>query len=180
MALRPVWSLAVGGVVCVSGLVLSGCTGEPAVPGPSPSPSIDPPPGGGLSHPVTHPDVAYAWSALWSQSWPVDQLPASQWRPVLDQVASGPLVDQLVQRKTADFARGVRLYGQIQPHVTGIRVTGGQATVLDCQDASHAGQADASGTPKTVGIARTSVLGTLTRTESGWRVERIDYSGGRC
>lgn len=133
-----------------------------------------------MSDPLEYPDIARTWSALWSQSWPVDQLPASQWRPALGQVASGPLVDQLVQRKTTDFARGMRLYGQIQPQITGIRVTDGQATVIDCQDDSHAGQADASGAPKTVGVAGTPVLGTLTRTEAGWRVTHIDYSGGRC
>jgi len=58
----------------------------------------------------------------------------------------------------------------------------GRATVTDCQDASHAGQADArTGKPRSVGVARTWVDATLVLGGDGvWRVSEINYPGSRC
>ena len=78
-------------------------------------------------------------------------------------------------------AHGISLYGQIHPRISDVRVEGKRAVVTDCQDASHSGQADASGQPRTVGLARNPVSGTLHRgTDGEWRMARIDYPGGSC
>lgn len=78
-------------------------------------------------------------------------------------------------------SRGITLYGQIQPRISDVRIEGERAVVTDCQDASHSGQADASGQPRTVGLARNPVSGTLHRgTDGEWRMARIDYPGGSC
>lgn len=78
-------------------------------------------------------------------------------------------------------AKGVSLYGEITPRITGVRITGDEAVVTDCQDASRAGQADASGRARTAGLERNPVTTTLHRDEVGaWKVVEITYPGGSC
>lgn len=174
---RPFW-IAMTGIPCLVGLSVAGCS-PPAPPVQAPAPIAAPPQDPG-SAPAAHPEITALWSEFWSQSWSLDQTPPSHWRPVLADLADSPLVEQLVQRKAADRARGARLYGQIQPHLSAVVVRGDQASVTDCQDASHAGRADLAGHPKTVGVAGNRVLGQLVHTPAGWRVSHVDYPGGVC
>lgn len=174
---RPFW-IATAGLMFLAGVSVASCS-QQAPPGQAPV-SIAAPPQDPSSAPAAHPEITGVWNRFWSQSWLLDQVPQAQWQPVLSGIADGQLADQLVQHKAADLARGVRLYGRIQPHVTAVDVRGDQALVADCQDASHAGRADLAGNPKTVGVARNRVFGTVVRTPAGWRVSRVHYPGGGC
>lgn len=178
---RPVRICAATGMACLVSVPLVSCS-EPEKSTARPPVSIAAPPTDPVSDPAHHPELTGVWNGFWSQSWLLDQVAQAQWQPVLSGTADGHLTDQLVQHKAADLSRGVRLYGQIQPHVIAVQVRGDQALVADCQDASHAGQADLAGHVKTVGVARNRVLGTVRRTPAGWRVSRVDYpgAGGGC
>lgn len=175
---RRCWVGAATGMACLVGVSLASCA-HSGMPPARPPVWIAPPPSDPGSDPSSQPEITGVWNGFW-RSWSVDQAPQAQWRPVLAEVATGPLTDQLVQRKTRDLARGVRLYGQVQPHVSAVQAREDQARVTDCQDASRAGQADLSGHPKTVGVARNLVVGTMVRTPAGWRVSQVDYPGGGC
>lgn len=177
---RPRWTWLVTGMVCVVGVSIASCSQRVSSPARPPT-SIAAPPRDPVSAPSHDPEIASVWADFWSRSWPLDQVPQSQWQPVLSGIADGALADQLMQRKTQDLARGLRLYGQVQSHVTAVQALGDQALVTDCQDASRAGQADLAGHPRTVGVARHRVQGTVVRrVPGGWRVSRVDYQGGGC
>lgn len=173
---RPVWTII--GIACLVGLVATSCS-QPSPPVQEPT-RIATPPTDLSSDPTSDPEITRIWSRFWSQSWLLDEIPQPQWRPMLSGLADDPLAEQLVHRKTQGLAGGLRLYGQVQPHVTAVQVRGDRAIVTDCQDTSRAGQADLSGHPRTVGIAGNRVLGTLHRTPAGWRVSQVDYVGGGC
>jgi hypothetical protein len=126
--------------------------------------------------------VEAAYRRFWAVSWDVDKQPASRWRAVLASVSVDPELTRLYAGTKAQQQAAIRLYGYVSPRPTVRRVAGDRATVFDCQDASHAGQADArTGRPKTVGVARTPVGATLLRGSDGvWRVSDVRYTGGGC
>ena len=131
---------------------------------------------------VPHSDVAAIYTKFWQLSWTLDQRPENEWRGRLANVASGPMVDQLLDRKAADLGRNVHLYGAVEPHVTSASIDGTQALVRDCQNASHAGRIPLGRTPATIGVARNPIVAHLAREADGWRVVRLDYlwPGGAC
>jgi hypothetical protein len=75
-------------------------------------------------------------------------------------------------------------WGYLVPHVTSVQITGGQAVVRDCQDASNAwlvstvtGQA----IPGTAGSARTYLVAVLILGPDGrWRLTLLAQVGGSC
>jgi hypothetical protein len=125
-----------------------------------------------------------AYRQFWQVSWTFDQHYAqNQWRDVLGAVAVDPELSLLLSGAQRQRQHGITLYGAVIPHPTVPPVNGkNTATVRDCQDASHSGQADAkTGKAHTVGVARNPVVATLARGEDGrWRVSQIRYPGGRC
>lgn len=158
-------------------LVLAACAPHQAA-SPATTPTLAPPPN--PSDPATAVKVAY--EQFWTVSRTAESRPPDQWQSQLESVAADPILTQLVTGfRTLDDQK-ISLYGTIVPHVTSVQVTGDHATAIDCQDASHAGQADATtGAPKTVGIPRNPVLGTLQLgPDARWRVTRIDYPRGTC
>jgi hypothetical protein len=158
-------------------LMLAACAPHQAA-SPATTPTLAPPPH--PSDPTA--DVDNAYTQFWSVTWTVGTLPPDQWRPRLQQVAADPVLTQLVNGAQAHHDQDISLYGNVIPHVSNVQVSGDQATVTDCQDDSHAGQADAAtGAQKTVGVVRTPIRGTLQLGPSNhWRVTRIDYLGGTC
>lgn len=159
-------------------LMLAACAPHQA-PSPATTPTLAPPPH--ASDPTTT-DVDNAYTQFWSITWTVDTLPPEQWRPRLQQVSSDPVLTQLVNGAGLHHDQNISLYGNVIPHISNVEVSGDQATVTDCQDDSHAGQADAAtGDQKTVGVARTPIRGTVQLGQDNqWRVTRIDYLGGTC
>jgi hypothetical protein len=168
----------------VAGLALAGCDHPPTANGAS-SPSVSTPAAptsAGSTEEAERAAVEAAYTKFWSVSWGLDRRPPGQWGATLATVATNPVLSRLYEGTRLQRAQGTRLYGQVVPHPTLRALTGGTARVIDCQDASHAGQADArTGTPKTVGVARSPVTATLTRGPDGvWRVADVDYPGGTC
>jgi hypothetical protein len=75
-------------------------------------------------------------------------------------------------------------WGYVIPHVTNVQITGGQAIVRDCQDASNAwlvSTVTGRVIPGTVGCARTYLIAVLTRGSDGrWRLALLAHVGGQC
>ena len=126
--------------------------------------------------------VERAYVQFWTVSRGLDQLPQEQWRSTLEKVSVDSMLTQLLEGTRIQRDQGIKLYGQVVAHVTGVEVKPDRAEVQDCQDASQAGQADArTGKPRTVGVPRNPVKGTLVRGADGaWRVALIEYPGGNC
>ena len=123
-----------------------------------------------------------AYREYWVVSRTFDrQYPQRRWREVLGRVAADPQLSIVLSAARIQRRNGIALYGAVIPHPTVQPVNGSTtATVRDCQDASHAGQAQ-NGKPRSVGVAGNPVVGTLTRGPDGlWRVSRVHYPGGRC
>jgi hypothetical protein len=109
--------------------------------------------------------------------------PPGRWRQVLGAVAVDPELGLILANAEAQRRNGIILYGQVIPRPAVQSIRGAdRATVIDCGDASHAGQADArTGQRKTVGVARNPVVAVLTRGRDGiWRVSTIRFPGGSC
>lgn len=176
MTLRSIWLvLGVGGA-------LAGCASvEPATH--APPPTIAPPPketsGSGSPDADT---VTSSYVDFWNVSRSTGNLPDQQWRSRLSDVAADPLLPRLVEGFSRQRDDGVSLYGAVTARVSEVTVTDSRARVTDCQDASHAGRTEPhSQKPKTVGVSRNPVVGTLERAADGrWRVIGIDYPGGAC
>jgi hypothetical protein len=125
--------------------------------------------------------VTASYERFWSTSWSLGAGPPEEWEPQLRLVAVDPQLIQLLEGYRLQRERKITLYGQVVPHVTSVEVGGDQARVRDCQDASQAGQADATtGQRKTVGVARTPVDARMVRVNGAWKVAQITYPGGEC
>lgn len=149
----------------------------------------------GPSAPIASPGVPpseaadrRAVEAVYRRFWVVEasfdaDYPQPRWALVLAEVAADPVLTRLVETAAVQHRNGIRVYGQVMPHPQ-IPVIGGRSliTVLDCQDDSHTGQADArTGVPRSVGVARTAVVATMRRGADGrWRVSDARYTGGEC
>ncbi|MBK0870207.1 hypothetical protein INP57_25685 [Saccharopolyspora sp. HNM0986] len=125
--------------------------------------------------------VAESYERFWRVSQAVPHHPVEQQRPELASVATESLTNTMLGNLEQQRTRRITLYGHIRPRISEVRIEGSRAVVTDCQDASRSGQADASGQPRTVGLARNPVSSTLHHDADGqWRMVRIDYPGGSC
>ncbi|MEV0704861.1 hypothetical protein AB0I53_44060 [Saccharopolyspora sp. NPDC050389] len=115
-------------------------------------------------------------------SWVSDGEPDSAWENRLREVTAGSFADHIASRVRQKRSEGTGFYGAITPRITDIRVEGDRATVVDCQDTSHAGQSDlATGTPRTVGIERNATRATMVQEADGmWRVSQVEFPEGEC
>ncbi len=75
-------------------------------------------------------------------------------------------------------------WGYLVPHVTSVQITGGQAVVRDCQDASNAwlvSTVTSQAIPGTAGSARTDLIAVLVRGGDGrWRLTLLAHVAGSC
>jgi hypothetical protein len=75
-------------------------------------------------------------------------------------------------------------WGYLVPHVTSVQITGRQAIVRDCQDASNAwlvSTVTSQVIPGTTGSARTYLVAVLVRGSDGrWRLTLLAQVGGSC
>jgi hypothetical protein len=130
------------------------------------------------------PDAAIraAYDEYWRVEHTVLQLPESQWPATIGKVAAEPQLSRVVDGLRSLRSQSITLYGSVTSRVSSVDIAGSRATLRDCQDASKAGQADAtSGKPKTVGVARSPIEATLERgTDGSWRVTGVTYPGGTC
>lgn len=111
------------------------------------------------------------------------RLPESQWRSRLSRVAADPQLSFAIAVSRQQRRNGITLYGETRPRAPKVTLRGGrQATLRDCADFSRTGQADArTGSPKTVGVARTPLEVTLVKgSDRQWRVSAVKFPGGKC
>lgn len=111
------------------------------------------------------------------------RLPESQWRAELGRVATDPQLSFAIAVSRQQRRNGITLYGRTVPRSPKVTLGGDQqATLRDCADFSHTGQADAkTGRPKTVGVARTPLEVALVKgSDKRWRVSVVRFPGGDC
>ncbi|WP_344869493.1 hypothetical protein [Amycolatopsis ultiminotia] len=127
--------------------------------------------------------VVSAYTQFWPRSLHIDQEPEQIWRRALAAVAAEPQLSTTLDAVHRQKATGVTTYGDVTVRISSVDVSGATAHVVDCQDASDLGQADArTGAKKTVGVARMPVHAVLTRDEAdgSWKVSRTEFPGGEC
>ncbi|MCX2729446.1 hypothetical protein OOZ19_04280 [Saccharopolyspora sp. NFXS83] len=168
------------GAALLAVAVATSCAQAPP-PVPSEQP-IAPPPQASAQFGGGQREVIEDYTAFWKVTRRLPQRPPERWRPELEQVAAGTMAETILDNLALQRDRGITLYGEVHQRITDVRLTGDSAVVTDCQDSSGSGQADAvSGEPKTAGVARNAVSGTVERGPDGtWRVTRIDYPQGGC
>lgn len=126
--------------------------------------------------------AAVAYLRFWTVTATLTDLPAGEWWARLATVAADPLLTDVYDGLRTQQAEGRRDYGTVMPHPTIVASTAGQASVVDCQDASRSGELDvASGLPVSTGKARTPLAGTVMRGRDGrWRVSQLHYLDSDC
>lgn len=111
------------------------------------------------------------------------RLPESRWQSELGRVATDPQLSFAIAVSRQQRRNGITLYGRTVPRSPKVTLAGSRkATLRDCADFSHTGQADANtGSPKTVGVARTPLEVTLVKgSDKQWRVSAVEFLGGKC
>jgi hypothetical protein len=128
--------------------------------------------------------VEVAYRAFWPVLATFDRrYPQPRWPAVLGQVAVDPALSQALAVAAQQRRTGVVLYGRPLPRAPQVTLgRGDKASVADCVDFSHYGQADAaSGRRTTVGRPRTRVVVALARGADGrWRAADVTFPGGGC
>jgi hypothetical protein len=103
---------------------------------------------------------------------------------VLSVVAADPELTRQLAQAHDRSARGVHLYGQVTTHITAIRSADTPpATLTDCLDASHAGQAtNNTNQALNTGPAGTRIVATLTRERDfgPWKVTDLQTTPDHC
>ncbi|MFI9389134.1 hypothetical protein [Kutzneria sp. NPDC052558] len=127
-------------------------------------------------------DIEVAYERFWDIGNSVISQDPASWNSQLAAVATDPQLTRMLDNLKTLRARSLTVYGTTREHLTKVDIDGTTATVLDCQDASESGQADArSGAHKTVGIPRNPVSARMRRDANGtWKVAEISYPGGTC
>lgn len=180
------WSppLALTGAAVVP-LLVAGCSGghDPAPAAPS-SPNLSPPSQAPTS---SRQDEQAAVEAAYTQYWPrsaqTPHQPEDTWHDAMAAIAVDPQLSTTLDAMHRNKSLGLTTYGDVTVRISSAEVTGETATVVDCQDASHAGQADATtGDRKTVGVPRMPVHATLVHdtADGQWKILQLDFPGGTC
>lgn len=125
--------------------------------------------------------IVAAYDEFWVRMHGVPHEPESTWDDAMDSVAVDPQLKITLQGMRLAKERGVTSYGEVTSRISDVDIDGDEATVVDCQDASESGQADAeSGEKKNVGVERNPVEALMHRDGSRWKVAEITYPGGEC
>jgi hypothetical protein len=174
-------------VIAIAG-VIAGCSsgsGSPSLASPSGSTSPSLP--ASQPTPTTPADaktqVLSQYSAFWAELAPASKAAASRRRALLSPYATDPELASLLHGMSRGDNQGTVFYGadQPRPHVARLSVQQGIAVINDCQDSSHAGNADRStGRRLTVGVARHPVTATMHLVQGTWRVAFVSYQDAHC
>ncbi|MGC7093954.1 hypothetical protein ACPZ19_04760 [Amycolatopsis lurida] len=124
-----------------------------------------------------------AYTAFWSRSLQADDKPVDAWHDEIAAVAVDPQLTTTVEAMRNQKQAGITVYGDVTARITSVDINGDGAKVVDCQDASRTGQADAqTGDPKTVGVPRNPVNADLIRVgpDGLWKVSQVSFPGGTC
>lgn len=136
------------------------------------------------SSPATAAQVIAAYTAFFPALTAAEPQPQAQAAATLAPYATPPYLTHVLTQMAWYRAYDEVAWGYLVPHVTSVQITGGQAIIRDCQDASNAWLVStASGRviPGTVGCVRTYLVAVLTRGSDGrWRLALLAHVAGRC
>jgi hypothetical protein len=126
--------------------------------------------------------ILAAYGRFWAVAQRLDRNPVARWRPLLAPLAADPLLSRVLAALAGRVQAGYRQFGEVRVHPRLVAAAPERASVLDCQDASGAGEMDeATGLPTEVGAPRTPVAATLVRgADAAWRVADARYLPGGC
>jgi hypothetical protein len=122
------------------------------------------------------------YRGYWAALSPASEAPVAQRKGILEPYATDPALSTALRGIRAAENLGQVYYGVIATHPEITKLTGGDASVRDCQDASKAGRKERdTGKIVTRGTTHDLALVTLKRGSDGvWRVATVDYPGGAC
>ena len=166
------------GAVAISGCASGG--GKPAAHD-SPVPSISSPTATSATPSLSAEQLAVvrAYDSFWSALPDASKLPSDARRlAALQPVATDPEISQLIATLHQQWQKHRVLYGAHVAHVRAVTISSDKAELNDCQDASGAGIATASGRKITVGVKRNPVVATLLLRGGVWKVSVISYPRG--
>jgi hypothetical protein len=127
--------------------------------------------------------VENAYTQYWPRSAQTPHKPEDTWHDEMTAIATEPQLSTILEAMHRNKNAGLTTYGDVTVRVSLVEITGNNAKIVDCQDASRAGQADArTGDRKTVGVQRMPVHATLVRdaADGQWKVSQLDFPGGAC
>ena len=187
---RPRWvRVAALGVMAAGMPLAAGCGGHDSKvvlpPASSASPStVTTTPSPSPSPATTKDAVVTAYKGTFLAVNQALQAPAERIRSILSGYVTGDFLDFQVRQLVDQQARHLEPWGNVVVHVTKVDVRGDKATVRDCQDASHAGLADAR-THQLIagsrGSAHRNLRAELTRGGDGrWRVSDLRQFKATC
>ncbi|MET9259598.1 hypothetical protein [Amycolatopsis sp. NPDC004079] len=167
-------------------MLVAGCSGgaAPTTTSSSNMPAPSQPPSAPTS---SEPDQRQAVEAAYTQFWPrslaIPSTPEATWQAAMAKLAVDPQLSTTLAGMRRNKQVGVKPYGDVTTHISSVEVHGGKATVIDCQDGSRSGQADAAtGDRKTVGTPQIPIHARMSRDASDgqWKVAELAYPGGPC
>lgn len=176
------WRLGVAVVGAASAMVGCGGGSDPAL-SPSPTNMSAPSQVPGASGPDDRAAVEAVYTDFWVRTFHTGVMPEDRWHGAMSAVAVDPQLTTTLNAMHAQKEAGLAVYGDVTARIVSVRIGDTSATVVDCQDASRSGQADArTGDRKTVGILRNPVTANLTRdkTDGRWKVNQVTFPGGVC
>jgi hypothetical protein len=134
--------------------------------------------------PTTAAQVIAAYTAYFPALTTAEPQPEARAAGTLAPYAAQPYLGHVLAQMAWYRAHDEVAWGYFVPHVTSVQITGSQAVVRDCQDASNAwlvSTATGEVIPGTVGSARTFLVATLARGGGErWRLTFLAHVGGPC
>ena len=128
--------------------------------------------------------VIAAYTAYFPALLAAEPLPQARAAAMLAPYAAQPYLAHVLAQIAAYQANDEVSWGSLVPHVTSVQVSGNQAVVRDCQDASSAwlvSSATGRVIPGTTGYARTSLVAALARGSDGrWRLTFLGHLADPC
>jgi hypothetical protein len=128
--------------------------------------------------------VKTAYTAFWDVSDRALTAPAEQVRSILRDYAAGAYLDLQVRQIVLLQTEHKGPWGKVVLHIGAVKVSGSQASVRDCQDASNAGLADTRTSkliPGTRGPKKRNLAAQLTKGSDGrWRLSDLKQFRGTC
>jgi hypothetical protein len=128
--------------------------------------------------------VIAAYTAYFPALLAAEPLSQARAAAMLAPYAAQPYLGHVLAQIAAYRADDEVSWGYLVPHVTSVQVSGNQAVVRDCQDASSAwlvSSATGRVIPGTTGYARTSMVAALARGSDGrWRLTFLGHLADPC
>ncbi|MEV4105706.1 hypothetical protein AB0J42_36160 [Nonomuraea sp. NPDC049649] len=119
---------------------------------------------------------------LYSVGQRAEEAQPQERKAILEDVATQPLLDRMLRGIAALRTTGRVTWGSPVVHTFDIEIKGDRATLHDCQDGSHSGQADdKTGKRLTHGKSSTHLVATLYKGDDGaWRVSKVEQVEEPC